>query len=255
MFRRSIKLNPAFISKVSGSETFFVPFLAFSDPRCDSATRELAKILGVIDPREWTFKLADLEVDVAYGVQPGQIRRIYTDNSVYIIRCAVWRVSKIGRGLFSLVIKTPGCYNGIRGNPGFDSQYARISPAGSDVSLLCIPPGDPGGIVAYGVQPGRIRRIYTDNSVYIIRGAVWRVSKIGRGLFCLVVKTPGCYSGADKVAAVKPKGKGKYCRCSFGFCWKDTSASILPCGGVYILSEDRSFWMLHDSVQESTEPS
>jgi hypothetical protein len=53
-----------------------------------------------------------------------------------------------------------------------------------------------GGIVAYGVQPGRIRRIYTDNSVYIIRCAVWRVSKIGRGLFCPMVKTPGCYTGA-----------------------------------------------------------
>jgi hypothetical protein len=50
-------------------------------------------------------------VIVAYGVQPGRIRRIYTDNSVYIIRCAVWRVSKIGRGLFGLVVKTPGCYN------------------------------------------------------------------------------------------------------------------------------------------------
>jgi hypothetical protein len=48
---------------------------------------------------------------VAYGVQPSRIRQIYTDNSVYIIRCAVWRVSKIGRGLFSPVVKTPGCYN------------------------------------------------------------------------------------------------------------------------------------------------
>jgi hypothetical protein len=63
MFRLSIKLNPAFISKVLGSKTFFVPFLAFSDPCCDSATRELAEILGVIDPREWIFKLADLEVE------------------------------------------------------------------------------------------------------------------------------------------------------------------------------------------------
>jgi hypothetical protein len=51
-----------------------------------------------------------------------------------------------------------------------------------------------GGIVAYGVQPSRIRRIYTDNSVHIIRCAVWRVSKIGRGLFSPVVKTPGCYT-------------------------------------------------------------
>jgi hypothetical protein len=49
-----------------------------------------------------------------------------------------------------------------------------------------------GGIVAYGVQPSRIQRIYTDNSVYIVRCAVWRVSKIGRGLFSPVVKTPGC---------------------------------------------------------------
>jgi hypothetical protein len=65
---------------------------------------------------------------VAYGVQPSRIRRIYTNNSVYIIRCAVWRVSKIGRGLFSPVVKTPGCYNGIRGGPGYDSQYARIFP-------------------------------------------------------------------------------------------------------------------------------
>jgi hypothetical protein len=81
---------------------------------------------------------------VAYGVQPSRIRRIYTDNSVYIIRCAVWRVSKIGRGLFSPVVKTPGCYNGIRGGPGFNLQYARISPAGSYVSLLCIPPGGSG---------------------------------------------------------------------------------------------------------------
>lgn len=70
MFRRSIKLNPAFISEASGSETIFVPFLTFSDPRCDTATRDLAEMLGVDDPREWTFKLADLEVEPTKWSRP-----------------------------------------------------------------------------------------------------------------------------------------------------------------------------------------
>jgi hypothetical protein len=60
---------------------------------------------------------------VAYGVQPSRIRRIYTDNSVYIIRCAVWRVSKIGRGLFSPVVKTPGCYIAYASGAQFNAQW------------------------------------------------------------------------------------------------------------------------------------
>jgi hypothetical protein len=50
---------------------------------------------------------------VAYGVQSSRIRRIYTNNSVCIIRCAIWRVSKIDRGFSSPVVKTPGCYKTI----------------------------------------------------------------------------------------------------------------------------------------------
>jgi hypothetical protein len=98
-----------------------------------------------------------------------------------------------------------GVLGSIPSTHGFSRRFGCITPLhptgrprcpdmGGKKALETSTVNERGGIVAYGVQPGRIQRIYTDNSVYIIRCAVWRVSKIGRGLFSLVVKTPGCYS-------------------------------------------------------------
>jgi hypothetical protein len=98
-----------------------------------------------------------------------------------------------------------GVLGSIPSTHGFSRRFGCITPLhptgrprcpdmGGKKALETSTVNERGGIVAYGVQPGRIRRIYTDNSVYIIRCAVWRVSKIGRGLFSLVVKTPGCYT-------------------------------------------------------------
>jgi hypothetical protein len=84
------------------------------------------------------------------------------------------------------------------------------------------------GIVAYGVQPGRIRRIYTDNSVYIIRCAVWRVSKIGRGLFSPVVKTPGCYTHDLVVRLLSVCLLGVKRTTSLGWYWGGVSCDACP---------------------------
>jgi hypothetical protein len=64
LYRRGIKLNEQHILRdACGDLIISFGFASFADERCTYATRTLAEKLGLKDPTEWRFKLAELEME------------------------------------------------------------------------------------------------------------------------------------------------------------------------------------------------